>query len=283
VAKLNRSIFFSDFNDVLLHNKPDYLERDTYYNQDRLWGNALSEDEEDRVHTTRAIIRELQDIHTILDAGCGDGRVSNVLKNRYRVVSIDISEAALKHVKPPKVNSTIDHIPFRKKEFDLVMATDVIEHLQDSIYHRAIAELKRVSSRFILIGVPFNQQLILGICRCVKCGHRFHVSQHQHRFTLRMLKKLFNPEFQLKLYQECGKQRQYYHPLLLCIRQRQGGLWARTPTAICPRCGMSFRTFSGRLEYNAVTRCCNKMNTLIKKYKELSKSEVLALYERVHD
>ena len=283
VAKLNRSMFFPDFNDILLHANFDHLDPDAYYSQDRLWGNPLREDEKDRVRTTRSVIRKLQGIHTILDAGCGDGRVSNGLKKRYQVVSMDVSQAALKHAQPPKVKASIAHIPFGSRAFDLAMAADVIEHLQDSVYPRAITELKRVANRFILIGVPFNQQLSIGLCRCVQCSNRFHVSQHQRRFTLRVLKKLFYPDFRLKAYYECGIQRQYYHIVLLWLRQHLGGLWARTSAAICPYCGASFGAFSGRLEYNTIIRWCNQINASVKKLKKLSESEIIAIYERVQN
>jgi len=96
------------------------------------------------------------DVKTVLDAGCGEGFVSGRLGDRY-LVGTDISGGVLGVARQnsPGVSlacSDIYHMPFRSNSFDLVMATEVLEHLDEP--EKAMIEAARLTKRYCLFSVP---------------------------------------------------------------------------------------------------------------------------------
>jgi len=91
-----------------------------------------------------------KDVRSVLDVGCGDGRLTNRLTERtaglpLRVVGVDQSAEALQYVRTERRLANADALPFSDDEFDVVMATELIEHLPRRAYRRTLRELKRVS------------------------------------------------------------------------------------------------------------------------------------------
>lgn len=278
VAKLKGRRFGADFNDILILEQNYYSSRG-YYEQNTLWGVKLNEAEQARIEGVLKLIPPK--VSSILDVGCGDGRITNRLAGRYpRIVGVDTSETALQHVKTEKVKASAEALPFEDYSFDLVLATELLEHLPKTIYHKVITEMKRVAKEWIVISVPWKEQLLLGQARCARCGTVFHVNYHCRNFRSSTLKRLFYPEFRLVTYQQVGNQRAYYHPLLLWIKQRIGGIWARTPNTVCPKCETLLH-ITGYLENNAIARICDQKNERITKRRSPEKSHVVAVYRRV--
>lgn len=94
----------------------------------------------------------------ILDAGCGTGLNLKYLQSRGDSVGLDISEDALGFSRARGVRSLIcasaDKLPLMNKSFDLVLALDVIEHIEDD--NSVIREFNRVLSPggWLIITVP---------------------------------------------------------------------------------------------------------------------------------
>ena len=84
----------------------------------------------------------------VLDVGSGTGSNLRMLREIgfRRVVGLDLSEAALRCCHAKQLGSVqradVCALPFRDASFDLVLATDVLEHVRDEA--RAVAELHRV-------------------------------------------------------------------------------------------------------------------------------------------
>jgi len=274
VAIATQSRFLADFNDIIiLHLHPKSAKG--YYEQAEAWEKALTECELNRIYTTITAVRTLRDIKTILDVGCGDGRISNLLKRDYRVVSMDLSREALSRVQTHRIQASIEHIPLKDESFDLVIATEVIEHLPYRVYLRALFELGRVSKEYILIGVPYKEQLSRLMCRCTVCGCKFHVNYHQRSFTLRSLTKLF-PEYKLISYIHCGATRVYYKPILLWLKRSLGGIWAKGRFTVCPSCHTQ-QSLTNLPEKNPISRYCDRHGILDD---PTCKSHIVALYRR---
>lgn len=97
---------------------------------------------------------------TVLDAGCGEGFVIQYLHRNHPKVQfsgIDKSEAAIELAKQyiPSAHllvGDIFHLPFPFSSFDLVLCSEVLEHLKDPL--SAILELSRVSKEYLLLTVP---------------------------------------------------------------------------------------------------------------------------------
>lgn len=122
----------------------------------------------------------------ILDAGCGDGRLSRDVKvaaGVSQVVGMDLSVrraeragAAIEGVR--FASGSIYDLPFADDTFELVLCTDLLEHLDDP--HAAFAELARVSKRHVLISVPYNIRIEKTLCP--HCNKDYFLYGHQHSF-----------------------------------------------------------------------------------------------------
>lgn len=99
----------------------------------------------------------------ILDAGCGTGINLRYLKAYGKAYGLDISKEALKFSSirgsSPLICGSLDKLPLNSEQFDLVVALDVIEHIQDDL--SAIRELNRVlrPGGCLIVTVPAFQFL----------------------------------------------------------------------------------------------------------------------------
>ena len=107
-------------------------------------------------------IADLSELRTILDAGCGEGMVTKEIVSQLpdiKTEGLDISPDALaiaRELLPENKLSLgdITKIELPDDSRDLVMALEVLEHLEDP--RPAIKELQRVTSKYCLISVPWE-------------------------------------------------------------------------------------------------------------------------------
>ena len=101
-------------------------------------------------------IAPLEDVNSVIDIGCGEGFIINCL-NRPDITGVDISKKALNIAKRknPECNfctGSVYDLSFKKNSFDLVLATEVLEHLENP--EKALQEIKRISKNYCLFSVP---------------------------------------------------------------------------------------------------------------------------------
>jgi SAM-dependent methyltransferase len=244
-----------------------------YYNQKEFWGADKSPDEIERITTIISMIPE--QVVSILDAGCGDGAVSNGLIDSYEsVYCMDISEEALKHAKGNKVLGSLESIPFEESRFDLVISSEVLEHLPDAVYHKTVSEVSRVAGKYIMISVPNDEPLEDTYALCNSCGNQFNVWHHVRRFNVKNVSGIF-PEFRLLKTTFCGPDHPISNSYLTQLVRKVGGGYPYTPTTICSQCGSRDIRKSRR---TPLTMAINALNVLIS-YKK-RKRWMVALYER---
>jgi hypothetical protein len=53
--------------------------------------------------------------------------------------------------------------------FDFVLCAEVLEHIPTASLSRACSELGRVSKHYVLIGVPYRQDIRVGRTTCWSC------------------------------------------------------------------------------------------------------------------
>lgn len=97
-----------------------------------------------------------------LDAGCGEGFTLDKLRRAKlggQLAGFDASETAVKTGMQmfPDIRlatGNIYHIKKKDKSFDLVICSEVLEHLENP--GKALAELRRVSRNYLLLTVPWE-------------------------------------------------------------------------------------------------------------------------------
>jgi 2-polyprenyl-3-methyl-5-hydroxy-6-metoxy-1,4-benzoquinol methylase len=96
---------------------------------------------------------------TVLEVGVGEGEISAKLRSRYpgaHIVGIDLHDDALAAEWRTRglvgVFGDIARLPFPPQAFDLVMAIEVLEHVNEPSV--ALAELVRVSRGRLVLSVP---------------------------------------------------------------------------------------------------------------------------------
>ncbi len=109
--------------------------------------------------TIETIVAQLS-FESVLDVGCGEGMLLKNLapyvnEKTCHGIDLDPAEVADAAQNLPfcqvKVGSTYD-IPFPDASFDLVICTEVLEHLETP--EKALSEFARVSRKFVLLSVP---------------------------------------------------------------------------------------------------------------------------------
>jgi len=99
---------------------------------------------------------------SIVDVGCGEGVLTEQWAQRLtsaRLVGIDLDDPKLRaewerrrHPNLEFVAGTGDRLPFADGEFEAATAMEVLEHVPDP--EAVLAEMARVSSRWVLVSVP---------------------------------------------------------------------------------------------------------------------------------
>ena len=139
------------------------------FEQPSVWGH-LADDPKIR-HRARMLEEMIPaGVERILDVGCGDGAVTDHLAQRWDVTGVDQSPTALQHVRSETVLASATELPFDDGSFDLVLTSEMLEHLTTDDYRRAIAEMSRVTRRYLLVSVPYREVLEFRTVRCPACG-----------------------------------------------------------------------------------------------------------------
>ncbi len=201
------------------------------YNAHPDWGQALPPDQRERVEATLALIPE--DVCTVLDVGCGDGALTNPLVERgLEVAGVDISAVALGHFRGRGVVGEVADLPFAADAFDLVLCTEVLEHLPEDVYPAALGELERVARRYLLVTTPNEEYLPARACQCAVCGCVFHRGHHCRTFDQEAHEGLF-AGFEALETVPIG--RRSCRPLVIRLEQGLLGLYRRGGHR-CPLC-----------------------------------------------
>ncbi|MCL4562611.1 MAG: class I SAM-dependent methyltransferase [Chloroflexi bacterium] len=166
-----------------------------YYEIPSHWEDRkFPESEIERFERTSRLIPG--DVKTIADIGCGNGLFLKYLHEQsqrdFRLVGADRSLTALQHVAGDKVRASIDSLPFADNEFDLVTSLEVLEHLPIDVYNRSLRELSRISRKYLIISVPYSQDLSRSLVECPECHSQFNPNYHVRSFNEVQMANLLN-------------------------------------------------------------------------------------------
>lgn len=125
-------------------------------------GNPVQRSLIDRFH--RAIAERVAALapNTFLDAGCGEGFVAGVLRERLpglRVTGCDLSPDAVRlaagaNPEAGFAAASLLALPFPDDAFEVVGCFEVLEHLPGDLPSQALREMARVARRAVVLSVP---------------------------------------------------------------------------------------------------------------------------------
>jgi len=129
----------------------------------------------------------------VLDIGCGNGELISMLAEEGHVcVALDLSENRLSKFKDratnlgvAQVQGDVINIPLRNSSIDIIMCSEVLEHIKD--YEKVLKEMNRVLRPHgkIIVSVPYKEELMEMVCP--HCGKRFVPHGHLHSFDKSIL------------------------------------------------------------------------------------------------
>jgi SAM-dependent methyltransferase len=127
-----------------------------------------------------------------LDVGARDGYLSARLAGLFpSVTAVDLETPARIPPGVAWVRTNATRLPFPDRAFDLVLCSEVLEHIPARHLRAACSELARTARRHLVIGVPFAQDLRSGRTTCAHCGGKNPPYGHVNVFDERNLDGLF--------------------------------------------------------------------------------------------
>lgn len=112
-------------------------------------------------------------VRSVLEAGCGEGELTNFVNNKfgnlYKLKGVELEPVTVQEANRrfPDLDisqGSIYDLPYENNSFDLVIACEVLEHLEDPI--SALDEIIRVSNKYILVSVP--REPIWRVCNMLR-------------------------------------------------------------------------------------------------------------------
>ena len=144
-------------------------------------------------------IRNLVDImpkgfSTLLDVGARNGYISSQLTPYFRSITVlDLKKPELNKENIICVRGDVTHLEFMDNSFDVILCSEVLEHIPPELLSKACEEMTRVSKHFVITGTPYKQDVRLGRTICLSCKRINPPWGHLNSFDENKLKKLFEP------------------------------------------------------------------------------------------
>lgn len=178
------------------------------------------------------------DVRTIVDVGCGDGFITHRLAERWDVTGIDRSAVAISKLRCRAIEASADALPLPDQSVDLLHSSQMLEHLPDGVYERAIAEMDRVASLWLLISVPYREQIVRRIALCPQCGLEFNTEGHLRSFDEAGIDQAF-PAFERIRMELVGPPEKPSYAALEHARHKIAKRWHvwKGSKIRCPQCG----------------------------------------------
>lgn len=88
----------------------------------------------------------------VLEVGIGNKTLNNILKQHGIPVTGCDFDPALQ----PDVQGDVRNLPFANNSFDIVCAFQILEHIPWEDFSKALSELSRVTSKNVIISIPYT-------------------------------------------------------------------------------------------------------------------------------
>lgn len=171
------------------------------FDQSKIWDYEFTERREDRKNAQSRydyllkLISKYKNRGYLLEIGFGDGFLLKRTFNKgFKIFGIDISSENVKltmeNFEREGITSKLsvqsaEKMDFEDNFFDVVMASEVIEHLNESQLNKAFNEIHRVlRGAGIFIGTtPAYEKIESNLVICPYCGKTFHRRGHFQSFN----------------------------------------------------------------------------------------------------
>jgi ubiquinone/menaquinone biosynthesis C-methylase UbiE len=168
----------------------------------------------------------------VLDLGSGSGWVARQLAAKGgKVVSVDLSQRNLEKTKLTVGQAGADfvladayHLPFRKGSFDVVVASEVLEHLNSPA--ACLQEFERILARQgkVIASTPYKEKIQYYLC--IHCNMKTPANAHLHSFDEHSLGSLFQSQnFQRIRFQKFGNKAFLFARIYYLLRFLPFGAW----------------------------------------------------------
>ncbi|HUR10517.1 MAG TPA: class I SAM-dependent methyltransferase [Flavitalea sp.] len=164
-----------------------------YYESDTFWEGEMLQDPANRTRINFTAKYVPTEVKSLADIGCGNGVFVNHMKKErpgLDIMAIDRSATALKYVETNKKEGSIFDIPLEAATYDCVCCLEVIEHLPVPVFKHSLKELARISGKYIIISVPFEEDLELNHNQCPACKTIFNQDLHMRSFSKQQMETL---------------------------------------------------------------------------------------------
>jgi SAM-dependent methyltransferase len=135
----------------------------------------------------------------LLEIGFGDGYLLRRLAGKYESHGADISAGNVEKMRAgiPEVEFAVTEpdgsLPYPDAHFDLFVASEVLEHMDDAELDASVREIRRVlkPGGRAVITVPARENLSANECFCPNCGFKFHKWGHRQYWDSAKIRRLF--------------------------------------------------------------------------------------------
>jgi len=136
---------------------------------------------------------------TILDFGAGSGHLIELLCNKgFQVAGFELSEGRKENIKEKLIGNK-NFLGFSeigsKEKFDVVILTEVIEHILEDDFDKALQAICNFvkPGGYLIVTTPHNEDLELNHAYCVLSNTFFHRWQHVKSFVPEDVENAFIP------------------------------------------------------------------------------------------
>jgi ubiquinone/menaquinone biosynthesis C-methylase UbiE len=170
--------------------------------QERIWDHFQNEGEESFSASRsrlKYIVGQINSGRKMLNIGVGGGILEELaIGKSIDTHSLDPSERAIERLREKcdigdkaKVGYS-EKIPFEDDRFDVVVMSEVLEHLNEEKFDLSVEEVSRVLKKngTFIATVPFEEDLVSNYAVCPNCGENFHRWGHQQSFSIQKLKQM---------------------------------------------------------------------------------------------
>lgn len=153
--------------------------------------HRASQKEQKRINGLLAMLP--RECESALEIGSRDCYITTRLVEVFdRVTALDLELPVITHERIVPVQGDVTQLGFEDHSFDVVICTEVLEHINPGLLQTACDELSRVAAKYVFIGVPYKQDIRVARTKCMSCGKRNPPFGHLNAFDENKLCRHFH-------------------------------------------------------------------------------------------